>query len=98
MIWLSGQEQPWQLGCPRTDGQPYPERSCLKTGLAKGKRTFILTVFEVMGEEWLEDFLEVERMLIQARIDNRTSGPWWVALGAPLLGVPILVALLTLVS
>lgn len=36
--------------------------------------------------------------MIQARLQNRRTAPWWAVIGAPLLGVPILVALLALVS
>ena len=36
--------------------------------------------------------------MIQARIPNRKSIPWWAALGAPLLGVPLLVALVALTA
>lgn len=36
--------------------------------------------------------------MIQAHIDNRSAVPWWAAFGAPLIGVPILVALLALGS
>ena len=35
---------------------------------------------------------------MHTRIDHRKAAPWWVAFGAPLLGVPMLVALLALVS
>ena len=37
-------------------------------------------------------------MKTQAHIDKRSAVPWWAAFGAPLLGVPILVALLALGS
>ena len=36
--------------------------------------------------------------MIKARIDNRKSIPWWAALGAPLVGIPLLVALLALTA
>jgi hypothetical protein len=34
--------------------------------------------------------------MIHAHIDKRSAVPWWAAFGAPLIGVPILVALLAL--
>ena len=36
--------------------------------------------------------------MIHAHIDKRSAVPWWAAFGAPLIGVPILVALLALGS
>lgn len=36
--------------------------------------------------------------MIQAEIQHRKTAPWWVAFGAPLIGVPIMIALLALVS
>jgi hypothetical protein len=37
-------------------------------------------------------------MMKKAHIDKASAVPWWAAFGAPLLGVPILVALLALGS
>ncbi len=36
--------------------------------------------------------------MIRAGINHRKTAPWWVAFGAPLVGVPIIVALLALVN
>ena len=36
--------------------------------------------------------------MINAHIKEEKGAPWWVALGAPLVGVPLMVALLTLAS
>ena len=36
--------------------------------------------------------------MIQTGIQHRKTAPWWVAFGAPLIGVPVMVALLALVS
>lgn len=37
-------------------------------------------------------------MMIQAGNPHRKTAPWWVAFGAPLIGVPMMIALLALVS
>ncbi|MDH3270751.1 MAG: hypothetical protein OEN56_05430 [Gemmatimonadota bacterium] len=37
-------------------------------------------------------------MMINVRMDSRRSAPAWAAVGAPLVGVPILVALLALAT
>ena len=34
--------------------------------------------------------------MINAHINERKGAPWWAAIGAPLVGVPLMVALLTL--
>ncbi len=34
--------------------------------------------------------------MINAHIDDRKTIPWWAAIGAPLVGIPLLVALLAL--
>lgn len=34
--------------------------------------------------------------MIQAHMNEQSAVPWWAAFGAPLLGVPLLVALLAL--
>ncbi len=39
-----------------------------------------------------------EKTMIQARRPNRKSIPWWAALGAPLIGIPLLVALVALTA
>ena len=36
--------------------------------------------------------------MIHAHIDNRRAIPWWAALGAPLVGIPLMVALLSLAA
>ena len=36
--------------------------------------------------------------MIQARMSRGKTTPWWVVIGAPLVGVPLLVALLSLVA
>lgn len=36
--------------------------------------------------------------MIQRQLDNRQPVPWWAAIGAPLVGVPLLVGLLALAS
>lgn len=36
--------------------------------------------------------------MINARIEHRRAAPAWVALGAPLIGVPLLVGLLALAA
>lgn len=36
--------------------------------------------------------------MIHARISERRAVPWWAAVGGPLVGVPLLIALLALVS
>ena len=35
-------------------------------------------------------------MMIQAHMTKKSAVPWWAAFGAPLFGVPLLVALLAL--
>lgn len=35
-------------------------------------------------------------MMIQAHMNEQSAVPWWAAFGAPLIGVPLLVALLAL--
>ena len=34
--------------------------------------------------------------MIHSHIDERRSAPWWAVLGAPLLGVPLMVFMLSL--
>ncbi len=36
--------------------------------------------------------------MMQPHINEKKGVPWWAAIGAPLIGVPIMVALLTLAS
>jgi len=36
--------------------------------------------------------------MINAHINEKKRAPWWIAIGAPLVGVPLMVALLTLAS
>lgn len=36
--------------------------------------------------------------MINAHIDEKKGAPWWAAIAAPLVGVPLMVALLTLAS
>ena len=36
--------------------------------------------------------------MINLHIDDKKGAPWWVAVGAPLVGVPLMVALLALAS
>ena len=36
--------------------------------------------------------------MINAHINEKQGAPWWVAIGAPLVGVPLMVALLALAS
>jgi hypothetical protein len=36
--------------------------------------------------------------MINAHINEKEGAPWWVAIGAPLVGVPLMVALLALAS
>ena len=36
--------------------------------------------------------------MIQARMSRGKTTPWWAVIGAPLVGVPLLVALLSLVA
>ena len=39
-----------------------------------------------------------EGMMMKARLNRRSDIPWWVALGAPLIGVPLLVGLLAVTA
>lgn len=39
-----------------------------------------------------------EGMMMKARLNRRTDMPWWAALGAPLIGVPLLVGLLAVTA
>jgi len=36
--------------------------------------------------------------MIQARISEKRAAPWWAVIGAPLVGVPLMVAALALVA
>ncbi len=36
--------------------------------------------------------------MINAHISEKKGAPWWAAIGAPLVGVPLMVALLTLAA
>jgi len=36
--------------------------------------------------------------MINVHLDDKKGAPWWVAVGAPLVGVPLMVALLALAS
>ena len=36
--------------------------------------------------------------MIHAHINEKKGAPWWAAVGAPLVGVPLMVALLALTS
>jgi len=36
--------------------------------------------------------------MMQPHINEKKGAPWWAAIGAPLIGVPIMVALLALAS
>ena len=36
--------------------------------------------------------------MINVHIDEKQGAPWWVAVGAPLVGVPLMVGLLALTS
>lgn len=36
--------------------------------------------------------------MINAHIDQKRGAPWWAAIAAPLVGVPVMVALLALAS
>jgi len=52
----------------------------------------------VLGEEQRTLLVKWEGMKVKRRMNDREATPWWLPLCASLLGMPLLVALLALVS
>ena len=64
----------------------------------EGARNFPRRFLEVLGEEQRALLVKWEEMTVKRRVHDREATPWRLPFCASLLGVPLLVALLALVS
>ena len=66
-------------------------------------RNFFRSIYEGIGTEGgrgfpLENVKDEVREMTYAQIDKKRAVPWWAIFGAPLVGVPLVVAVLALAA